>query len=129
MFYFFIPFAREYDVCKLTDRYRKRICAEVARVCNSELEKIEVDIIRDEITDVGVCYKQKFRVQMDNGETWRGKKKMYRCEAFTVAGVEIKRFYVSNGGKPGTTIIFDLDEKLKKYVKVFALITGLNLDP
>lgn len=121
------------DVCKLSDRYRKRLCADVVHACHPKLKNIDLDIIRDEIGEVGVCYKQKFRVKLEDGEFWRARKRMYRCETFKAAGEEVKRFYVSNGGKPGAALIFNRDEvenaESKKYVKVASLVTGLKLDP
>lgn len=121
------------DVCSLADRYRKRLCADVVHACHPKLKSIDVDIIRDEIKEVGVCYKQTFQMTRDNGKLWKARKRMYRCESFKAVEEEVKRFYVSNAGESGEILIFDHHEvengKGKNYVKVARLVTGLTLNP
>lgn len=130
MYYSIFFFARQNDVCSLADRDRQRICAEVIHTCHLELKHVGLDVIRAEKQEVGVCYKQKFRVKLDNGDFWSTKKRMYRCEKFTVAGIVVKRFFISNGGKPGTILTFNHPpSQPKEFVNVTNLISGLGLSP
>lgn len=120
-------FTKTNTLCSLDDESRKKLCAEVAKACYTELEKVDLEDILKVLNKPTECEKYQFITPLLKKQAcWSKKKRMFICKPFTVNEIPIADFFLSAAGIRNAVMVFSQPRENSKIIQLTRLVKDLS---